>query len=186
MSTTLAAAAKELAAEITADDYPDPTERADRIATELGTIRPDTTARSRQRAAAAAVGIEPEALTGTQAAANVADMETARRRRAAKTIKTARRTATRAARTSGIGNLIVTSIALALAYNLIRSADRFAGFADGINRAIEWLSNPYAGVLDRAAAPPATDTAAAGGGGGFTGGNDTPPTGGGGGGGGAW
>ncbi len=69
--TTLREAALELNSEYSGE-IPDMVERADRIATELALIRPDTTVTGRQRAAGTATGAGPSALTG-------ADIEEPRR-----------------------------------------------------------------------------------------------------------
>ena len=143
--TTLREAAIELNKEYSGE-ISDTVERADRIATELALIRPDTTVTGRQRAAGTATGAGAGALTGADLKEPRPPGRPARAKKATKFARTRGRRLARQSRRANALGLLTTTIGLAVFYNLLRSAGDLAGFLGGLQRAVEWLNDPTKGV----------------------------------------
>lgn len=134
--------ARELNAEL-ADAHPDDGERAAEVANALRLHRPETTARGRQRAAAAATG--SEAPPTRREGETLLDEPGPARRAGRQAHKRGGRVARRAvatARGSSGGALVTQALGLAALYWVLRFPDAVTRGLDGARRVLDWIVSP--------------------------------------------
>lgn len=145
---SLSSAAAELRAELR-PEYDDADELAAAIASELVMIRPDTTAEGRRRAAYRAVGLEPPTADAPETKPRQPVIRKATAKRTARRTGRAARQLAGAQRTASIGGLLFMTLALVLLYQLLTTADRLSGLFGSLQRAVQWLDDPYAPIGGR-------------------------------------
>jgi alanyl-tRNA synthetase len=83
----------------------------------------------------------------TKAKAKAGSKARTKARRSARKVTTAAKSPVKATRSGSVIGLLVGSLGLVLLFNFLRSADKAAGFIDGIRTAIAWIADP-AKVID--------------------------------------